>query len=100
MGLIVFNIFINDLAYVINESRLLSFADDANLYASSQCLCVVENMINQDLFDASLWLKQNRMITNLTKYNSMVLGNVYQRNISIKYVGKQIVVSKEIKLLQ
>ena len=80
----------NDLAYAINESRLLSFAEDTNLYASNECPCIVENMINQDLFNASSWFKQNGMIANPTKYNAMVLGNANQRNISIECVGKQI----------
>ena len=39
------------------------------------------------------------MIANPTKYNAMVLGNANQSNISIECVGKQIPVSKEIKLL-
>ena len=49
---------------------------------------VVENLLNEDLFNASSWLKQNGMIANPTKYNAMVLGNTNQRNISIECVGK------------
>ena len=99
MGPLLFNIFMNDLAYAINESRLLSFAEDTNLYASNERPSVVENLLNQDLFSASSWFKQNGMIANPTKYNAMVLVNANQRNICIECVGKQIPVSKEIKLL-
>jgi len=89
----------NDLAYAIKESNLLSFADDTNLHASNECLRAVENMINQDLFNATSWFKQNGMIANTTKYNAMVLGNANQCGISIECAGKEIPVSKEIKLL-
>ena len=99
LGPLLFNIYMNDLAYAINESRLLSFADDTNLYASNECPRVVENLLNQDLFNASSWFKQNGMLANPTKYNAIVLGNANQRNISIECGDKQIPVSKEIKLL-
>ena len=56
-------------------------------------------MVNQDLFNASSWFKQNGIIANPTKYNAMVLGNANQCNISLECVGKQIPVSMEIKLL-
>ncbi|KAL9989563.1 hypothetical protein ACROYT_G004125 [Oculina patagonica] len=56
-------------------------------------------MINQDLFNASSWFKQNGMIANPTKYNAMVLGNASQCDIKIECEGKEIPVSKEIKLL-
>ena len=75
LGPLPFNIFMNDLAYAINESSLLSFADDTNLHASNECPHAVDNMINQDLFNATSWFKQNGMIANPTKYNAMVLGN-------------------------
>ncbi|KAL9961511.1 hypothetical protein ACROYT_G030465 [Oculina patagonica] len=78
LGPLLFNIFMNDMAYAINESSLLSFADDTNLHASNECPRAVENMINQDLFNASSWFKQNGMIANPTKYNAMVLGNASQ----------------------
>jgi len=90
----------NDLAYAINESSLLSFADDTNLHASNECPRTVENMINQDMFNVTSWFKQNGMITNPTKYNTMVLGNANQCGISIECAGKEIPVSKEITLLR
>ena len=83
------------MAYAINESRLLSFADDTNY----RCTSVVRKHDHQDLFNASSWFKQNGKMANPTKYNAMVLGNDNQRDISIEFVGKQIPVSKEIKLL-
>jgi len=89
----------NNLAYAVNESSLLSFADDTNLHASDECPRAVENTINQDLFNATSWFKQNGMIANPTKYNPMVLGNANQCGISIECAGKEIPVSKEIKLL-
>ena len=56
-------------------------------------------MINQDMFNASSWFKQNGMIANPTKCNAIVLGNASQWDISIECAGKEIPVSKEIKLL-
>lgn len=81
----------------LNDNRLLSFADDTNLYVSNECPRVVENLLNQ--ISLTSWFKQNGMIANLTKYNAMMLRNANQRNTSIECVGKQIPVSKEIKLL-
>lgn len=59
LGPLLFNIFKNDSAYAINESKLLSFEDDTNLYALNECPRVVEKLLNQDLFNANSWFKQN-----------------------------------------
>ena len=88
LGPLLFNIFMNNLAYAINESSL-SFADDTNLHASNECPCAIENMTNQDLFNATSWCKQNGMIANPTKYNAMVLGNANQCGISIECAVKR-----------
>lgn len=58
VGPLLFTLFLNDLANAINESTLLSIADDTNLHASNECPRAVENMINQDLFNGSSWFKQ------------------------------------------
>ena len=63
----------NDLAYAINESSLLSLADDTNLHASNECPRAVENMIKQDLFNATPWFKQNGMKINFEAHLAVAM---------------------------
>lgn len=80
VGPLLFTLFSYDLANAINESSLLSFADDTNLHASNECPRAVENVINQDLFTGSSWFKQYGTIGVSLKYGPQTLkGNVWQK---------------------
>ena len=55
LGPLLFNIFMNDLAYVIRDCRLISYADDTKIYLSHQKPQIVEEGINRDLTNPMQW---------------------------------------------
>ena len=68
LGPLLFNIFLNDLAFAIRDCRLMSYADDTKLYLSHENLQVLEEGINRDLANTIQWFQQNGMAANPDKY--------------------------------
>ena len=98
LGLLLFNIFMNDLTLAIRDCRLLSYADDTKLHLSRKDHQAVEHGINLDLTNTIQWFQQNGMIANPDKYQALVLGNT-AHDFDIKCEEKPIPVSSEIQLL-
>ena len=55
---LLFNIVINDLNYIVNESSLRLYADDMNTYQSDICPMILEFILNDDLARIRIWLTQ------------------------------------------
>ena len=74
LGPMLFNVFINDLAYAIKQCELPGYADDIEIYLSNNNLWFVEERINRDLENTMNWFQQNSMMVNPVKYQTLVLG--------------------------
>ena len=70
LGPTLLNIFMNDLAHAIKHCRIVNRAHD------------VQNNLNIDLENATLWFIQNGMKPNPDKYQAMVLGKT-ERQIEL-----------------
>ena len=72
----MFNIFINDLFYFINEAELSNYADDNQLYFADSDPVVVEHVIklNKELVVVCEWFRNNKMILNPEKCKALVLS--------------------------
>ena len=72
LGPLIFNIFINDLFYVVKQCNLSSYADDTNIvYADTE----VERTINSDLALVDKWYDLNGFHKrNNSKYQAIVMG--------------------------
>ena len=57
LGPILFNTFINDLSYAIDECTLFTYADDTQLFKSAEDIDQVEHAINADLKKVDKWYK-------------------------------------------
>ena len=57
LGPLLFIIFMNDLVYTIENSKVLNYADDTKIYLSHSERQIVEGGINRDLESARLWFK-------------------------------------------
>ena len=81
LGPLIFNIFFNDLVYVVRQSTLSAYADDTAEKA--------EEVINVDK-----WYEQNGMKRNASKYQAIVMGNsqvkpqFYCENTAIPITGE------------
>ena len=68
LGPLIFNIFMNDLAYVIKQSKLSAYADDTQIPYADKDPAEVEEVINTDLAKVNQWYEENRMQINLSKH--------------------------------
>ena len=59
LGPILFNIFMNDLFYAIDECTLFIYADDTQLFKSAHDIDQVEHAINADLKNVDEWYEFN-----------------------------------------
>ena len=73
LGPLLFNIFINDLFFVITLSEVCNFANDNTLYSSNNELEIVFRNLESDL-NVLAWSNINPLKTNPGKFQFMVLG--------------------------
>ena len=74
MGPLLFNIFINDLFYTINECDLHNYADDNIISVTNQMLETVKIKLQNKATDASNWFAENQMLANIDKFQSIFLA--------------------------
>ena len=74
LGPMFFNIFLNDLFYVIKEVKLHAYADDEQLYDSDSDPIALDQRMQREVRKANTWYTENGMIVNPSKHHVMVLG--------------------------
>ena len=98
LGPILFNIFMNDLSYAIDECTLFTYADDTQLFKSAEDIDQVEHAINADLRKVDKWYKFNQMKRNHSKYQAITFGRV-ERNPVLTCERTVIPIQDEMELL-
>ena len=81
MGPLLFNIFINDLNFVVHVSSLRLYAEDTTAYASNTNITALELSLNQDLEKLSSWFASNHLTVNGKKTQAMILGDSDQEPV-------------------
>ena len=92
LGLILFNIFINDLFHFVEGSNLHNFGDDNTL--SDNTDCIEELIIKlEGLSDNAVdWMDNNYMIANLSKFHAVLLTEYHSDTI-----GKTLKIKNNLK---
>ena len=98
LGPILFNIFINDLLFSVNDTNICNFADDNTLYACDTNLDNILSRLNADINIVIQWFKCNSMVANPEKFQLMFLGTE-DSNISLNIDGNIVKNSSIVKLL-
>ena len=83
LGPILFLLYINDLANICRNTLPFLFADDTNLFISGTDLTQIEEMLNLELREISLWLKVNKLSLNVKKTHYMLFTNKRSHKPSI-----------------
>ena len=73
LGPILFNIFINDLLFFINEAKLATFAGDNTIYAAKRDLNELLRLLEKESEVAIKWFSDNNMIVNPKKYQEIII---------------------------
>ena len=100
LGPILFNIFMNDLSYAIDECTF-TYADNTQLFKSVEDIDQVEHAINADLKKVDEWYEFNQMKRNHSKYQAIpyiTFGRV-ERNPVLTCEGTVIPIQDEMELL-
>ena len=74
LGPILFNIYLNDLLWTINDSEVCNFADDTTLYACNKELSKVKENLESSSKVAINWFKTNYMKLNEEKCKFIICG--------------------------
>ena len=74
LGPLLFNIFINDLSFVIEKFDICSFWDDNTLYSCGVNLKTVLKNLKHDVSKLLYWFKINSMKANPEKFQFMILS--------------------------
>ena len=72
LGPLLFLIYVNDLANIVQELFKLMYADDSNLFLQGSDLPLMERTFNHGLAQISKWLKLNKLVLNIDKTYSIL----------------------------
>ena len=72
MGPLLFLIYVNDIANCLNHSKVIVFADDTTIFASSKSIHSLYKNVNSDLAELSNWFRANKLALNVNKSNYML----------------------------
>ena len=92
LGPLLFLLYINDISYCSQKLSFRLFADDTNIFISSDNSKQLETIINQELFKVKAWCDVNKLSINFSKTNFMIIKSPQKRlntpiNISIQDNG-------------
>jgi len=80
LGPILFLIYINDLCKIINKCEIQLFADDTMLYISGKDIKKMMLIMNLELENVNVWLRNNYLCINTEKSKFIIFRN--QKNIN------------------
>ena len=98
LGPILFNIFINDLLFVISDCMICNFADDNTLYSCAESIDDIFARLKKDLTSVVYWFENNGMVANSDKFQMLVLGCDYS-DLKLYFGPVMITPSDVVKLL-
>ena len=96
LGPILFNIYSNDLLWVIGDC--CNFADDTTIFACDKELSNVKQILEQNSDKAIQWFKENYMKLNTDKCKVIICGKKNE-TVSIKVGNSEISEEDSVKLL-
>ena len=83
LGPVLFLLYINDLCSVSNVLKLVLFADDTNIFYSSDSLHDLQTTVNAELSKLFAWFSVKKLSLNLTKTNYIFIPRV----TVVKFLG-------------
>ena len=96
LGPLLFNIFINDIFYFIDETKIANYADDTTVYATEVNLTELLKLLEKESIIVLDWFKKNEMKSNDDKCHLIVAN---KENISLNLECDIIESSDTVKLL-
>ena len=98
LGPILFNIYINDLFFLLKDTDVCNFADDTTPYVCDESLENVLTKLEHDSLLAITWFENNYMKMNAEKCHLLISGNKHE-HIWAKIGEHKIWEESKVKLL-
>ena len=98
LGPLLFNVFINDLLYIIEKTDICNFADDNTIYTHALEINEVVLNLKHDLRKVLSWFSANQLVANPAKFQMLILGSS-ANSIIVKVGNTTITSSDSVKLL-
>ena len=99
LGPLLFNIYVNDLIYFIQNTEICNFADDNTIYSCGNNLDRIIIDLEEDLCQALEWFESNRLVANPSKFQMMLLGIKRNDKLCMEINGATVCPSASVKLL-
>ena len=99
MGLLLFNIYLNDLFFALKQIDVCNFADDTTPFVCDTDLNIVMKKLEENSALTLTWFECNYMKLNSDKCHLLVSGN-HNEEIFMKIGGDIIWENSSIKLLE
>ena len=102
LGPLLFNIFINDIFFFVENSELYNYADDNTLSVADISIETIISKLETDINVLNIWFKNNGMILNESKCNFMIVEtsrSQREKTEKIKIQNKHVNEVKNAKLL-
>ena len=100
LGSLLFNIFINDIFMIIEQSDICNFADDNNLYSCGKKLTEINENLLSDIKNVLNWFRLNSWNTNHGKFQFMILGDKSHHKHELKTNSIKVEASHDVLLLR
>ena len=97
LGPLFFNIFLNDIFFVIDETEIANYADDNTPYSIDSNVDVVLLKLSNDMSILMKWFNENYFVMNADKCR--LLATNHADNVSITIGDEEIKGNKSVKLL-
>ena len=72
---VLFNVFLNDLFYILDVTKVCNYADDTTLHACDDSLKQLISRLEHDCYLAINWFENNYMKLNTDKCHLMISGH-------------------------
>ena len=97
MGPLLFNIYLNDIFYFVNENCLANYADDNTPYTIEKNIETIINNLQIDTNALLKWFNNNYFKMNADKCHLLITN--HEKDVTTTIDGETIIGSKSVKLL-
>ena len=85
LGPLLFNIFINDIFYIVTDVNIVNFADDNSPYVIKESMDEVLRTLEQESNKLYFWYKMNFLKPNADKYHLLLSSHDKNLQLNINY---------------
>ena len=78
LGPLLYSIFTNDLPFVLVNALIQMYADDSTLYFMATSCAELNKVLSYELGLVVDWIKRNRLVLNISKTKSIILGSFHK----------------------